>query len=92
MTTRVRTLAFVLLLCSAAMNQNVLAQFGGWSCGGGWNGCELNEGSLYDCYNCPLDGGLCEGYGGEVEYSECVEDKEFGTWTQLCDCVPVPGD
>lgn len=88
MARRVRNLAFVALLCSAAMNQTVMANMAGWTCGGVWSGCDLNEGGINDCYSCPIDNGLCQGFGGEVEYSECVEDHEG--WTQICDCVPVP--
>ena len=89
MARRLRNVAFAVFICCAAMSQSVAAHLDGWQCGGVWSGCELNEGDSSDCYDCPIDHGLCQGFGGQVEYTECVEDFN-GTWRQFCDCTPVP--
>jgi hypothetical protein len=89
MTRGVRNVVFAILLCSSAFmaNQGLLARTDGWSCGGVWSGCELWDGGLSDCNNCPIEY-ECEGYGGEIEYSECMESQTG--YSQLCDCVPIP--
>jgi hypothetical protein len=83
---RLRTIAFALFLVVAVSNQEAFAEMAGWTCYGVYNGCTLDEGSYYDCYSCPLES-ICWSYGGFIQYSECVEDHEYWTWTQVCDCI-----